>query len=219
MAQRVGEDSKTVRCGSCHQNYPNRSCWGRPRECTLHLWAQWVNLLLLSVLCCVANWCWLPGKRLFLDKGSDLRGSAAAAVNTELGRCPLLCELLWVSSERRWAGAYTQCLQGAEAIKSIFLCASPELCPECREGLLCQQQRDLREYTQATIYIHKVVDNKKVRISPLVLTPPGTISFNRNCTNWEPKQLNKQPSEHSDEAAIAACCVPTRWNLLVGMVV
>uniref|UniRef100_A0A8C0JCT9 Ubiquitin carboxyl-terminal hydrolase 48 n=1 Tax=Chelonoidis abingdonii TaxID=106734 RepID=A0A8C0JCT9_CHEAB len=40
---------------------------------------------------------------------------------------------------------------------------SPEkLCPECREGLLCQQQRDLREYTQATIYVHKVVDNKKV---------------------------------------------------------
>ncbi|EMP24868.1 Ubiquitin carboxyl-terminal hydrolase 48, partial [Chelonia mydas] len=37
-----------------------------------------------------------------------------------------------------------------------------ELCPECREGLLCQQQRDLREYTQATIYVHKVVDNKKV---------------------------------------------------------
>uniref|UniRef100_A0A2K5PIS3 Ubiquitin carboxyl-terminal hydrolase 48 n=1 Tax=Cebus imitator TaxID=2715852 RepID=A0A2K5PIS3_CEBIM len=39
---------------------------------------------------------------------------------------------------------------------------SKELCPECREGLLCQQQRDLREYTQATIYVHKVVDNKKV---------------------------------------------------------
>lgn len=27
---------------------------------------------------------------------------------------------------------------------------------------MCQQQRDLREYTQATIYVHKVVDNKKV---------------------------------------------------------
>ncbi|XP_048182262.1 ubiquitin carboxyl-terminal hydrolase 48 isoform X2 [Corvus hawaiiensis] len=39
--------------------------------------------------------------------------------------------------------------------------SEPQLCPECREGLLCQQQRDLREYTQATIYIHKVVDNKK----------------------------------------------------------
>uniref|UniRef100_A0A4W3H452 Ubiquitin carboxyl-terminal hydrolase 48 n=1 Tax=Callorhinchus milii TaxID=7868 RepID=A0A4W3H452_CALMI len=38
----------------------------------------------------------------------------------------------------------------------------PWLCVECREGLLCQQQRDLREYTQATIYIRKVVDNIKV---------------------------------------------------------
>ncbi|XP_033015280.1 ubiquitin carboxyl-terminal hydrolase 48 isoform X1 [Lacerta agilis] len=38
----------------------------------------------------------------------------------------------------------------------------PELCSECREGLLCQQQRDLREYAQATIYVRKVVDNKKV---------------------------------------------------------
>ncbi|KAG8569571.1 hypothetical protein GDO81_014465 [Engystomops pustulosus] len=40
--------------------------------------------------------------------------------------------------------------------------SEPELCPECREGLLCQQERDLREYAQATIYVHKVVDNKKV---------------------------------------------------------
>lgn len=32
---------------------------------------------------------------------------------------------------------------------------------------MCQQQRDLREYTQATIYVHKVVDNKKVPV-PLV---------------------------------------------------
>uniref|UniRef100_A0A670JJ95 Ubiquitin carboxyl-terminal hydrolase 48 n=1 Tax=Podarcis muralis TaxID=64176 RepID=A0A670JJ95_PODMU len=38
----------------------------------------------------------------------------------------------------------------------------PELCSECREGLLCQQERDLREYAQATIYVRKVVDNKKV---------------------------------------------------------
>ncbi|XP_077116586.1 ubiquitin carboxyl-terminal hydrolase 48 isoform X1 [Ranitomeya variabilis] len=40
--------------------------------------------------------------------------------------------------------------------------SEPELCPECREGLLCQQERDLREYAQATIYVHKVVDSKKV---------------------------------------------------------
>ncbi|XP_075046685.1 ubiquitin carboxyl-terminal hydrolase 48 isoform X1 [Mixophyes fleayi] len=40
--------------------------------------------------------------------------------------------------------------------------SEPELCPDCREGLLCQQERDMREYAQATIYVHKVVDNKKV---------------------------------------------------------
>ncbi|XP_075461958.1 ubiquitin carboxyl-terminal hydrolase 48 isoform X1 [Ascaphus truei] len=40
--------------------------------------------------------------------------------------------------------------------------SEPKLCPDCREGLLCQQQRDMREYAQATIYIHKVVDNTKV---------------------------------------------------------
>ncbi|XP_054251052.1 ubiquitin carboxyl-terminal hydrolase 48 isoform X4 [Indicator indicator] len=50
---------------------------------------------------------------------------------------------------------------GAEPDGAVFT-SEPQLCPECREGLLCQQQRDLREYTQATIYIHKVVDNKKV---------------------------------------------------------
>ncbi|XP_055987291.1 ubiquitin carboxyl-terminal hydrolase 48-like isoform X1 [Sorex fumeus] len=40
--------------------------------------------------------------------------------------------------------------------------SEPNVCLECREGLLCQKQRDLFEYTQATIYILKVVDDKKV---------------------------------------------------------
>ncbi|XP_066546567.1 ubiquitin carboxyl-terminal hydrolase 48 isoform X3 [Amia ocellicauda] len=38
----------------------------------------------------------------------------------------------------------------------------PELCLDCREGLLFQQQRDMREYTQATVYVRKVLDNKMV---------------------------------------------------------
>ncbi|XP_040279587.1 ubiquitin carboxyl-terminal hydrolase 48 isoform X1 [Bufo bufo] len=46
-------------------------------------------------------------------------------------------------------------------VATIYV-SEPELCPECREGLLCQQERDQREYAQATIYVHKVVDNKKV---------------------------------------------------------
>lgn len=47
-------------------------------------------------------------------------------------------------------------------VEFLLLYCFLDLCPDCREGLLCQQQRDLREYTQATIYVHKVVDNKKV---------------------------------------------------------
>ncbi|XP_036386850.1 ubiquitin carboxyl-terminal hydrolase 48 isoform X1 [Megalops cyprinoides] len=38
----------------------------------------------------------------------------------------------------------------------------PELCLDCREGLIFQQQRDMREYAQATVYIRKVVENKKI---------------------------------------------------------
>ncbi|XP_054472926.1 ubiquitin carboxyl-terminal hydrolase 48 isoform X1 [Anoplopoma fimbria] len=36
----------------------------------------------------------------------------------------------------------------------------PDICWECRESFLFQQQRDLREYTQATIYIRKVIEDQ-----------------------------------------------------------
>ncbi|KAA8593654.1 hypothetical protein FQN60_009770 [Etheostoma spectabile] len=38
----------------------------------------------------------------------------------------------------------------------------PDLCWECRESFLFQQQRDLREYTQATIYIRKVLEDQRM---------------------------------------------------------
>nr|XP_057934890.1 ubiquitin carboxyl-terminal hydrolase 48 isoform X1 [Doryrhamphus excisus] len=38
----------------------------------------------------------------------------------------------------------------------------PDLCWECREGFLFQQQKDLREYTQATIYIRKIIEDKRM---------------------------------------------------------
>ncbi|KAK5911825.1 hypothetical protein CesoFtcFv8_001761 [Champsocephalus esox] len=38
----------------------------------------------------------------------------------------------------------------------------PDLCWECRESFLFQQQRDLREYTQATIYIRKVMEDQRI---------------------------------------------------------
>ncbi|XP_037534462.1 ubiquitin carboxyl-terminal hydrolase 48, partial [Nematolebias whitei] len=37
----------------------------------------------------------------------------------------------------------------------------PDLCWECRQSFLFQQQRDLRDYTQATIYIRKVIEDKR----------------------------------------------------------
>lgn len=37
----------------------------------------------------------------------------------------------------------------------------PELCEECREGFMFQKQRDMREYTQATVYVRKVFNNKR----------------------------------------------------------
>uniref|UniRef100_A0A8C5GT95 Ubiquitin carboxyl-terminal hydrolase 48 n=1 Tax=Gouania willdenowi TaxID=441366 RepID=A0A8C5GT95_GOUWI len=42
----------------------------------------------------------------------------------------------------------------------VFVCS--DLCWECRESYLFQQQKDLREYTQATIYIRKVIEDKRV---------------------------------------------------------
>ena len=45
----------------------------------------------------------------------------------------------------------------------------PELCWECREGFIFQQQRDLREYTQATIYVRKVIEDKAVNGFPTTL--------------------------------------------------
>ncbi|XP_061688495.1 ubiquitin carboxyl-terminal hydrolase 48 isoform X3 [Syngnathoides biaculeatus] len=38
----------------------------------------------------------------------------------------------------------------------------PDLCWECREGFLFQQQKDLREYTQATVYIRKIIADKRM---------------------------------------------------------
>lgn len=37
-----------------------------------------------------------------------------------------------------------------------------DLCRECREGFIFQQQRDMREYAQATVYVRKVIDKKMV---------------------------------------------------------
>ncbi|XP_076846101.1 ubiquitin carboxyl-terminal hydrolase 48 isoform X2 [Brachyhypopomus gauderio] len=45
---------------------------------------------------------------------------------------------------------------------NVQYCTDPELCRECREGFIFQQQRDLREYAQATVYVRKVIDSKRM---------------------------------------------------------
>ncbi|KAM6980044.1 ubiquitin carboxyl-terminal hydrolase 48 isoform 2-T3 [Aplochiton taeniatus] len=52
----------------------------------------------------------------------------------------------------------------------------PDLCRECREGFIFQQQRDLREYAQATIYVRKVVDDKRMREAPPETNASGSES-------------------------------------------
>ncbi|XP_019911525.2 ubiquitin carboxyl-terminal hydrolase 48 isoform X2 [Esox lucius] len=45
---------------------------------------------------------------------------------------------------------------------SVEFTTQPELCRECREGFIFQQQRDMREYAQATVYVRKVTDDKRI---------------------------------------------------------
>ncbi|XP_029948183.1 ubiquitin carboxyl-terminal hydrolase 48 [Salarias fasciatus] len=52
--------------------------------------------------------------------------------------------------------------QPSAAAGATQFTTQPELCWECRESFLFQQQRDLREYTQATIYIRKVLEDKRM---------------------------------------------------------
>lgn len=61
------------------------------------------------------------------------------------------------------AAAPLQLLGGLGVILVSLLFSCSDLCWECRESFLFQQQRDLREYTQATVYVRKVVEDKRVR--------------------------------------------------------
>ncbi|XP_075869327.1 ubiquitin carboxyl-terminal hydrolase 48 isoform X1 [Nelusetta ayraudi] len=52
--------------------------------------------------------------------------------------------------------------ESAPSGPSTHYTTQPDLCWECRESFLFQQQRDLREYTQATVYIRKVIEDKRM---------------------------------------------------------
>uniref|UniRef100_M4AWU6 Ubiquitin carboxyl-terminal hydrolase 48 n=1 Tax=Xiphophorus maculatus TaxID=8083 RepID=M4AWU6_XIPMA len=51
------------------------------------------------------------------------------------------------------------CVRQTESSMTQYT-TQPDLCWECRESFLFQQQRDLREYTQATVYVRKVIEDK-----------------------------------------------------------
>lgn len=69
-----------------------------------------------------------------------------------------------------------------------WMCLCADLCWECRESFLFQQQRDLREYTQATIYIRKVIEDKRVKTFYLKLFTAAalTVSNSLSCHIYLP---------------------------------
>ncbi|RVE72864.1 hypothetical protein OJAV_G00043450 [Oryzias javanicus] len=54
------------------------------------------------------------------------------------------------------------CLQESAEGSTPQYTTQPELCWDCRESFLFQQQKDLREYNQATIYIRKVLEDARM---------------------------------------------------------
>lgn len=59
--------------------------------------------------------------------------------------------------------AFTQAsVKASDLILACLSFTCTDLCWECRESFLFQQQRDLREYTQATVYVRKVLEDKRV---------------------------------------------------------
>lgn len=63
-------------------------------------------------------------------------------------------------------------------VRMCFLLS--DLCRECREGFIFQQQRDMREYAQATVYVRKVIDKKMVSLC--MITCPQLNPKHYNCT-------------------------------------
>lgn len=72
-------------------------------------------------------------------------------------------------------------------VRLPFTCS--DLCWECRESFLFQQQRDLREYTQATVYVRKVVEDKRVWPRP---RRDRSAQLCRCVLTWRPTQTIKE---------------------------
>ncbi|XP_007518887.1 ubiquitin carboxyl-terminal hydrolase 48-like [Erinaceus europaeus] len=73
--------------------------------------------------------------------------------------------------------------------------SDPDLCLECRESYLCQQQRDLCAYTRATIYVHKIDDNINLTDST-TLTVKGSSSKTEE--NKEEDKMDPDYNQNTD---------------------
>lgn len=115
--------------------------------------------------------------RCFWNPCEPLSSEHFVADSTQVS-CTCICMQPNVSSQ---CASVTD--TGLQCVELLLLYCFLDLCPDCREGLLCQQQRDLREYTQATIYVHKVVDNKKVSVLLVTMTRRGGL-WNPTTKSW-----------------------------------
>ncbi|KAL4658673.1 ubiquitin carboxyl-terminal hydrolase 48 isoform X1 [Arapaima gigas] len=74
----------------------------------------------------------------------------------------------------------------------------PDLCKDCREGLIFQQQRDLREYTQATVYIRKVVFSFNVVVCSLQIMKEAVPELNASGSDAEDEKEVAKVKDESD---------------------
>uniref|UniRef100_A0A7N8Y9E3 Ubiquitin carboxyl-terminal hydrolase 48 n=1 Tax=Mastacembelus armatus TaxID=205130 RepID=A0A7N8Y9E3_9TELE len=118
---------------------------------TLAKWPQGTDVLYIVPLFFVDEW------RKFIRRPT--KTSPVSSVGNTLLLCP----------HGGFMFTYDSLINGDFFINTIYCVDSLlwpsewdviNLCWECRESFLFQQQRDLREYTQATIYIRKVIEDK-----------------------------------------------------------
>uniref|UniRef100_A0A8D3DLY1 Ubiquitin carboxyl-terminal hydrolase 48 n=1 Tax=Scophthalmus maximus TaxID=52904 RepID=A0A8D3DLY1_SCOMX len=137
---------------------------------TLSKWPQGSDVLYVVPLFFVDEW------RKFIRRPT--KSSPVSNVGNTLLLCPHGGFMFTYDSLIAWSStAAVVCSQtllrltGCVAVMSLlnmpFSCdvyvgVCSDLCWECRESFLFQQQRDLREYTQATIYIRKVIEDKRM---------------------------------------------------------
>uniref|UniRef100_A0AAY4D3S0 Ubiquitin carboxyl-terminal hydrolase 48 n=1 Tax=Denticeps clupeoides TaxID=299321 RepID=A0AAY4D3S0_9TELE len=110
----------------------------------LQKWPQDTEVLYIVPLFFVEEW------RRFIRRPA--KSSPVSSVGNSILLCP----------HGGFMFTYESMLTGDFGHVVFSRCGSQYLCRECREGFIFQQQKDMREYTQATVYVRKVVENKRM---------------------------------------------------------